>query len=143
MPPMRISPSVASPSARLAPALAPSLDNSGASSAPALRCPTSRWWWAPLGQGTPHAALEAEILRMAHLLLCGPGADGLGGALAPTTSTSDLHPTDESADASRSVAFSSFRLVRVAASFPASPSGRGAGDQNSWTLAYKHEDIPS
>ena len=98
---------------------------------PALRCPTSRRRRAPLGQGTPHAALEAEILRMAHLLLCGPDADGLGGALAPTTSTSDLPPTDESADASRSAASSSFRLVRAAASFPASPSGRGAGDQNS------------
>jgi hypothetical protein len=45
--------------------------------------------------------------------------------VAPTTSTSELPPTDESDNASRSAAPGSFRLARAAASFPASPSGKG------------------
>ena len=63
--------------------------------------------------------------------------------MAPTTSTSDSPPLDESDDISRSAAVGSFRLAGAAAFFPASPSGRGAGDQYSRTFAYKTEDIPS
>ena len=41
--------------------------------------------------------------------------------------SSDSPPTDKPDDASRSAASGSFRLAGAAASFPASPSGRGAG----------------
>ena len=63
--------------------------------------------------------------------------------MAPVTSTSDLSPVDELDDTSRSAASGSFRLAGTAAFFPTSPSGRGAGDQYSRTLACKSEDILS
>ena len=63
--------------------------------------------------------------------------------MAPVTSTSDLSPVDELDDTSRSAASGSFRLAGAAASFPGSPSGRGAGDQNSRTFAYTNKDFPS
>ena len=65
MPPMRVSPSAASPSAQPAPAPAPYLDNSGASSAPGSSLPDIEavagppFGWVPL-----MPALEAEILRI-------------------------------------------------------------------------------
>ena len=68
MPPMRVSPSTASPSARAAPAPAPSPDNSGASSAPGSSLPYLEAVARSLfGRGPLMPALEAEIFRMACL----------------------------------------------------------------------------
>ena len=88
-------------------------------------------------------AFEAETFRMARLLLHCPGADGLGGTVAPTTSMSDSPQMDESDDTSKSATSGSFRSAGVVAFFPTSPSGRGAGDLYSNTFAYKDEDVPS
>jgi len=62
-----------------------------------------------------------------------PSPDNSGASSAPSSSLPDLE----------AAAGPFLRLVGVAASFPASPSGRGAGDQNSRTLACRHEDISS
>ena len=61
--------------------------------------------------------------------------------MAPVTSTSDSSLTDESDDISRSAASGSFRLVGATAFFPASSSGRGAGDQYFTTLACKDSEL--
>jgi hypothetical protein len=82
-----------------------------------------------LRQGPLMPALEAEIFRMACLLLHRPDADGCGGTEAPMTSMSDSPQMDESDDSSRSATSGSFRSARVVAFFPTCPSGRGAGDQ--------------
>ena len=70
-----------------------------------------------------------NLVSTACPLLRRPGIDGCRRTVAPMTSTSESPPTNESDDTSRSTASGSFRLAGVAAFFPASPSGRGVGDQ--------------
>ena len=137
---MRASLTAASPSARPASAPAPSPDNSGASSAPSSSLPDlEAVAEPPLDLGLLKPALEAGIFLTAHLLRLG----AVGGALTPTTSTSDPSPMDESDDTSRSAASGFFRSAGAAVSYPASPSGRGAGDQNSRTFSCIHKGVPS
>ena len=140
MTPMCASPAAASPSARPASAPAPSPNNSGASSAPSFSLPDlESAVEPPLGGALLKPIWEAGIFLTTRLLCLGAA----GGALTPTTSTSDPSPMDESDDTSKSATSGSFRSAGVVAFFPTSPSGRGAGDLYSNTFAYKDEDVPS
>jgi hypothetical protein len=67
-------------------------------------------------------------------------ADG-GGPEAPVISTSSSLPTEESEENSASSSASYCSSAGAAASFLGSPSGRGAGDQYSKTLACKRAGL--
>ena len=68
------------------------------------------------------------------------GAATVGGPEAPVISTSDSLPTEESEE--NSISSAGWRSsAGAAASLPGSPSGRGAGDQYSKTLAYRSSDL--
>ena len=64
-----------------------------------------------------------------------------GGPEAPVISTSGSLPTEESEENSASSSAGWRSSAGVAASFPGSPSGRGAGDQYSKTSAYKRDEL--
>ena len=67
-------------------------------------------------------------------------ADG-GGPEAPVISTSGSLPTEESEENSASSSAGWRISAGAAASFPGSPSSRGAGDQYSKTLAYRRSEL--
>ena len=69
------------------------------------------------------------------------GAADDGDLEAPVISTSDSLPTEESEENSISSSAGWRSSVGAAASLPGSPSGRGAGDQYSKTLAYRSSDL--
>ena len=79
--------------------------------------------------------LWSFLWALAFVFLLGAADDG--GHEAPVISTSDSLPTEESEENSTSSSASWHSSVGAAASFPGSPSGRGAGDQYSKTLACK------
>ena len=69
------------------------------------------------------------------------GAADDSGPEAPVISTSDSLPTEESEENSISSSAGWRSSAGAAASFPGSPSCRGAGDQYSRTLACKGSEL--
>ena len=69
------------------------------------------------------------------------GAADDGSPEAPVMSTSDSLPTEELEENSASSSAGWCSSAGAVVSFPGSPSGRGAGDQYSKTLAYRRSEL--
>ena len=85
-------------------------------------------------------AFDSWIFLTARRVFLPRAADG-GGPEAPVIYTSGSLPTEESEENLASSSADWRSSAGAAASFPGSPSGRGAGDQYSKTLAYKRAEL--
>ena len=85
-------------------------------------------------------AFESWIFLTVRRIFLLRAADG-GGPEAPVISTSGSLPMEESEENLASSSASWCSSAGAAASFPGSPSSRGAGDQYSKTLAYRRSEL--